>query len=373
MKSTRLDPSLWALAFRHAGEERLREQLWQLGVATPTLLPFGAQAMVKKKTWFRRADPWKWPMTAVTILGPAGDMSMTSGGYYCRDEEGRFFRSTVVVIPRQQATTARALEEELYRLQQPQGPEGQEEHMGGDEDLPRIMEEEDLQQPRMEESPPRPWGAEDIFEAFRLQPQSAHEGKRISQSAREGKRISQSAREGKRISQSAHESNQISQSEQEGMEIPQERHQNNQTLSRARIQEGFRRWLIHEMWSYKNEVNLMYWWWWILQFVEYMGKQHQGNCCRDQPLLHHLSFVTCGKGGSGHRMVNMMVVTMCGRTIMKMKNYGRNWLSGNTGASRTWCRKRLRGSTGGASSQDGTFGRGATGLSHVEAGFCEGV
>lgn len=66
MKSTNLDPGLWALAFRQAGEERLREQLWQVGVATPTLLPFGARAMVKKKTWFQRADPWKWPMTPVT-------------------------------------------------------------------------------------------------------------------------------------------------------------------------------------------------------------------------------------------------------------------------------------------------------------------
>ena len=231
MKSTRLDPSLWALAFRHAGEERLRDQLWQVGVATPTLLPFGAQAMVKKKTWFRRADPWKWPMTSVTILGPAGDMSMTSGGYYCRDDEGRFFRSTVVVIPRQQATTAKALEEELYRLQQPQGPAVLEAQVGGD--LPQVLDEEDLQQPRMGESPPQPWGAEDVFEAFRLQPQSAHEGKRISQSAHEGKRISQSAhegkrcsqsaREGKRFSQSAHESNEVSQSVQAEMESQQEK------------------------------------------------------------------------------------------------------------------------------------------------------
>ena len=96
MKSTRLDPGLWALAFRQAGEERLRDQLWQVGVVTPTLLPFGCRGMVKKKTWFQRADPWKWPMTPVTLLGPAGDMSLTSGGYYCRDNEGRFFRSTVV-------------------------------------------------------------------------------------------------------------------------------------------------------------------------------------------------------------------------------------------------------------------------------------
>ena len=200
MKSTRLDPSLWALAFRHAGEERLRAQLWQLGVVTPTLLPFGSQAMVKKKTWFQRGDPWKWPMTAVTILGPAGDMSSTSGGYYCRDEEGRFFRSTVVVIPRQQATTAKALEDELFRLQHQQGMEDREEQKGGDEDLPRFAEDAELQEPRLDEEPPQPRGAaEDIFEAFRLQ--STHEGKRISQSAHESKRISQSVHERMETSQ----------------------------------------------------------------------------------------------------------------------------------------------------------------------------
>ena len=40
----------------------------------------------------------------------------TSGGYYCRDDEGRFLRSIVVVIPKQQATTAQALEDEMRRL-----------------------------------------------------------------------------------------------------------------------------------------------------------------------------------------------------------------------------------------------------------------
>ena len=216
MKSTRLDPGLWALAFRQAGEERLRDQLWQVGVATPTLLPFGARAMVKKKTWFQRADPWKWPMTPVTLLGPAGDMSLTSGGYYCRDNEGRFFRSTVVVIPKQYATTAQALEAELSRLQdaeEPQGqiadPGGERLQSGGDDEQPLFSDVVESSPSRVEVSEATPWGAEDIFEAYQMRRQSAHEGTRISQSVHEGTRISQSAHEGKRISQSLLEDTEI--------------------------------------------------------------------------------------------------------------------------------------------------------------------
>ena len=180
MKSTRLDPGLWALAFRQAGEERLRGQLWQVGVVTPTLLPFGSRAMVKKKTWFQRADPWKWPMTPVTLLGPAGDMSLTSGGYYCRDNEGRFFRSTVVVIPKQQATTAQALEAELSRLQEVEESQAQSTHpegdglqrggdglqRGGDVDGPALFEAEAEQSCGFEDPGVKTWGAEDIFEAY---------------------------------------------------------------------------------------------------------------------------------------------------------------------------------------------------------------
>ena len=222
MKSTRLDPGLWALAFRQAGEERLRDQLWQVGVVTPTLLPFGSRAMVKKKTWFQRADPWKWPMTPVTLLGPAGDMSLTSGGYYCRDNEGRFFRSTVVVIPKQHATTAQALEAELSRLQEVEESQAQCTHpegdglqrrgdglqRGGDVDGPALFEAEAEQTCGFEDPGVKPWGAEDIFEAYQMRRTSAHESTGISQSAHESKRISQSAQESIGVSQSAHEEGQ---------------------------------------------------------------------------------------------------------------------------------------------------------------------
>ena len=229
MTSTQLDPGLWALAFRHAGEERLRAQLWQCGVATPTLLPFASQAMVKKKRWFNRADPWRWPMTPVTILGPAGDMSLSSGGYFCRDEEGRFFRSTVVVIPKQQATTALALEKEMQRLQQ--AGQGGSVEDANPEMNEAVVEAVDGQPGG---APPQLFGAEDIFEAYRLHgelPQSMRESRRrlhpttvvqqVSQSVHEDQQISQSVHEHQQVSQSAHEAQQVSQSMHEQGQHPQ--------------------------------------------------------------------------------------------------------------------------------------------------------
>ena len=54
----------------------------------------------------------------------------------------------------------------------------------------------------------KPWGAEDIFEAYQMRRKSAHESTGISQSAHESKRISQSAQESIGVSQSAHEEGQ---------------------------------------------------------------------------------------------------------------------------------------------------------------------
>ena len=69
-----------------------------MGIRAPGLLPFGAEVVVKKKTWHQREDATglKWPMKKATLFGPASDMSMSSKGYYVRDQEGRFFRTTVV-------------------------------------------------------------------------------------------------------------------------------------------------------------------------------------------------------------------------------------------------------------------------------------
>ena len=85
----------WPLALRHAGESMLREQLWQLGIATPKIPVFGAHAVAKSKTWHHRGVPWKFPGTPVRIWGPACDMSLTSGGVLVQDTEGRWLRTTV--------------------------------------------------------------------------------------------------------------------------------------------------------------------------------------------------------------------------------------------------------------------------------------
>ena len=87
--------SWWPLALRHAAESMLRSQLWQLGIATPTIPGFGVRAVAKSKTWHHRGVPWKFPGIAVRIWGPACDMSVTSGGVVVQDSEGRWLRTTV--------------------------------------------------------------------------------------------------------------------------------------------------------------------------------------------------------------------------------------------------------------------------------------
>ena len=85
----------WPLALRHAAESTLRSQLWQLGIATPTIPGFGVRAVAKSKTWHHRGVPWKFPGIPVRIWGPAMDMSLTSGGVLVQDTEGRWLRTTV--------------------------------------------------------------------------------------------------------------------------------------------------------------------------------------------------------------------------------------------------------------------------------------
>ena len=86
----------WPLALRHAAEEQFRAQLRQLGVPAPNLIGFGASVVVKQKTWFHRGVDWKFLMSRARCYGPAGDMSLTSGGYVLRT----WVRSTVVIEPR---------------------------------------------------------------------------------------------------------------------------------------------------------------------------------------------------------------------------------------------------------------------------------
>ena len=91
--------SYWPLAARQALEERCRSQLNQMGIPTPALLPFGAVGVARKKTWFNRSQPWKWPRQRVRCWGPAADMSITSGGQFLETEDANFIRSTVINMP----------------------------------------------------------------------------------------------------------------------------------------------------------------------------------------------------------------------------------------------------------------------------------
>ena len=95
IKASGASISWWPLALRHAAENMLRSQLWQLGIATPTIPGFGVRAVAKSKTWHHRGVPWKFPGIAVRIWGPACDMSITSGGVVVQDSEGRWLRTTV--------------------------------------------------------------------------------------------------------------------------------------------------------------------------------------------------------------------------------------------------------------------------------------
>ena len=99
LQSAKAPLEYWPLALRHVVAQRSRTQLRAMGIQTPEMLPFGGALVAKRKTWFNRGDPWKPPMERVTCWGPAADMSMTSRGYYVRNGEGKWFRSTVLVQP----------------------------------------------------------------------------------------------------------------------------------------------------------------------------------------------------------------------------------------------------------------------------------
>ena len=97
MTATGAPRELWPMALRHAAEERMRAQLQSLGIPVPRLIPFGASVLVRKKAWFNCGVDWKFPMSKARCFGPAGDMSLTSGGYVLRTEAGQWIRSTVLV------------------------------------------------------------------------------------------------------------------------------------------------------------------------------------------------------------------------------------------------------------------------------------
>ena len=86
----------WPLATRHAAERRLQQQLKGMMMPHQALLPFGSEGYAKVKYWTDRDRRWKRVRVKVKILGP--DASMSSGGYYVKSGDGKYFRTSDVRI-----------------------------------------------------------------------------------------------------------------------------------------------------------------------------------------------------------------------------------------------------------------------------------
>lgn len=99
LKSASLPNSYWPLAIRAASESRFRAQLRGFGLQVPDIIPFGCRALAQQKRWHRTSD-WQAPSQMVTLLGPAADMTMTSGGYFAELPNGKFIRTTAIVVPK---------------------------------------------------------------------------------------------------------------------------------------------------------------------------------------------------------------------------------------------------------------------------------
>lgn len=68
-------------------------QLAALGLATPTMLAFNTEVTVETKKWEEFQGHWRPRRKRAWVRGPDPTMSLTSGGHYLVDEEGRFFRA----------------------------------------------------------------------------------------------------------------------------------------------------------------------------------------------------------------------------------------------------------------------------------------
>ena len=98
MKSSCVDPSYWPLVFRHAAERRGRLQLAELGMRTGKLLPFGQEVVVGTKKWEDFQGHWRARKKKAWIQGPDVSMSLTSGGHYVVDEDGKYMHATDIAL-----------------------------------------------------------------------------------------------------------------------------------------------------------------------------------------------------------------------------------------------------------------------------------
>ena len=120
LKGTKTDVKLWPLVVRHVAERRLRNQLKMMGYKTHSLLAFGSVAFARQKSWVDRYEDWRVSRKKVTIMGPDMGSSMTSPGYYVKDEEsGKFFRSSDVSRAEDAPEEAAVEEAEIGEILEP--------------------------------------------------------------------------------------------------------------------------------------------------------------------------------------------------------------------------------------------------------------
>ena len=86
LRSAGLGEEQWPLVLRHAAELRFRSQLERFGLRMPNLIPFGTKVLVKRKTWQKRGEAWRYPTQQALVLGPASDMSPTANAHWVQLE-----------------------------------------------------------------------------------------------------------------------------------------------------------------------------------------------------------------------------------------------------------------------------------------------
>ena len=123
LKASGSSNTYWPLAVRCASETRFRQQLAEMGVVTPRILPFGVRAMARQKPW-HRSSAWDAPNIPVRLWGPASDLSLTSGGYYAELEDGKFMRTTAIIVPKWRSQNGQILQPEPPQLVNPEAPIG---------------------------------------------------------------------------------------------------------------------------------------------------------------------------------------------------------------------------------------------------------
>ena len=123
LKASGSSNTYWPLAVRCASETRFRQQLADMGVMTPRILPFGVKAMARQKPW-HRSTAWDAPNIPVRLWGPASDLSLTSGGYYAELEDGKFMRTTAIIVPKWRSQNGQILQPEPRQLVNPEAPIG---------------------------------------------------------------------------------------------------------------------------------------------------------------------------------------------------------------------------------------------------------